>query len=469
MTTIDYKAIEALVEKDLLESRRLLTRSVTDNPKYSTLDKIRENYTGFIREVFKVHKAALSILRNRILYLEDLISKANGTSAGSQNTGTAKLIFWKHVLEKSYDAFVWMNVGMDRSSFKKVFKGKKHGDLAHQNIESVLGYVGEVNKNQDEIAIPLDFCSITPICDVLRVSFSEENKARQLTFIEMKSGRVNNEMLDTIHSGTTEGYLKFFDAHGEGGIKQMERYFRQAERFERGYKLVGAELGAYENPDQPKQNLLILSSEVGLERFSDKVSQLLEKASKREYAVGEVDGCLIMGAVNTCDEKTLMLGEYDIRLYIYHSFINPAALDGAPLPENLPQILAAIKLIDWLEGLGSVVLNPILLRKLPDAQLMDLLLGRIRLKLFFHVQSFIDLCSTNGLDARLIDRKGFNRLHLSDSDEGLSKFNGEYIQFTTQESIQVMGDGTYHEMVFNWVHPRIIIDQTKHLRLPHAS
>lgn len=469
MTTIDYKAIEALVESDLLESRRLLTRSVTDDPKYSTLDKIRENYAGFIREVFKAHKTALPILVKRILYLEDLISKANGTSTGSQNTGTAKLSFWKHVLEKSYDAFVWMNVGMDRSSFKKVFKGKKHGDLAHQNIESVLGYVSGVNKNQDEIAIPLDFCSITPICDVLRVSFSEDNKARQLTFIEMKSGRVNNEMLDTIHSGTIEGYLKFFDAHGEGGIKQMEHYFRQAERLEKGYKLVGAEPGVYENPDQPKQNLLILSSEVGLERFSDKVSQLLEKASKREYAVGEVDGCLIMGAVNTFDEKTLMLGEYDIRLYIYHSFIDPAALDGAPLPENLPQILAAIKLIDWLEGLGSVVLNPILLRNLPDARLMDLLLGRIRLKLFFHAQSFIDLCKRKGLDARLINRKAFNRLQLSGSDQGLSKFNGEYIQLTIPENIQVVGDGTYHEMLFNWVYPRSVIDQTQQLKFPHAS
>jgi hypothetical protein len=156
-------------------------------------------------------------------------------------------------------------------------------------------------------------------------------------------------------------------------------------------------------------------------------------------------------------------------LYIYHSFINPAALDGAPLPENLPQVLAAVGLIDWLEGLGSVVLSPILLRNLPDAGLMDLLLGRIRLKLFFHARSFVALCSTNGLDARLIDRKTFNRLHLSDSDEGLSKFNGEYIQFTAPESIQVMGDGTYHEMVFNWVYPKIIIDQTKHLKFPHAS
>ncbi len=469
MTTTGHREIEAVVENDLLETRRLLMRSVTDDPRYSTLEKIREDYPGFIREVFKAHKGALSVLMNRILYLEHLISRANRSNASSQKTEKARLIYWKHLLEKSYDALVWMNVGIDRSNFKKVFKGEKHGGLVHQNIESVLRFVNEVNKNQDEIAIPLDFCFLSPICDALKVSFSEHDKARQVTFIEVKSGRVNEAMLDTIDSGATEGYLKFFDAYGKNGIKQMERHFRQADRFERGYKLIGADPGVYENPDKPQEKLLVLSSDVALGKFSDKISQLMEKASKREFAVDEVDDCLIVGAVNTENERVLKLGEFDVRLYVYHSFINPAALQGASHPEDLSQVLAAIKLTDWLEGLGSVVLSPVLLRKLPDEQLMDLLFGRIRLKFFFHAQSFVRLCNANDLDAKLINRKTFNRLRLSDSDKGLAQFDGKYIQFSTPESIQVMGEGTYHEIVFNWVYPRIIIDQTKHLKFPHAS
>jgi len=84
--------------------------------------------------------------------------------------------------------------------------------------------------------------------------------------------------------------------------------------------------------------------------FSDKIAQLLEKADRNEFAVDEVDNCLVFGAINAKDKDVAMLGEFDVRLYVYHSFINPATINGAQYPTHLNEILDTIKLTDWREG-----------------------------------------------------------------------------------------------------------------------
>lgn len=462
MATVDYKATENLIHNDLLECRRLFTRSVTDIPKYSTLEKIREDYPGFERECFKAHKAALRVLIDGILHLENLLTQANVANApDSHKTETIKLGYWERLLELSYNTLVWVSVGMDRSNVRKVFKSPKYGDLAHQNIQSVLAYVSEVNKDPNEIAIPLDFCSFSPICDILKISYSESDNIRHTAFIEAKSGKVNDEMLETIDAGTMDAYFRFFDTYGERGIKQMERFFRQQIMLEKSQKLVNAEPGVYENPANPKEDLAILANEAQVHYFSDKVAQLLEKADQKEFAVDQVDDCLILGAINAEGEKMLMLGEYDVRLYVYHSFINPATLDGAPYPPNLHEILSTIKLVDWREGFGSVILEPITLRHIPDQYLIDLLLGRKVLKFFFNPQKFVALCNDNGIKTDFTSTKEANRLRSFGFTKGVVDFDGRFIRFSVGDFTGTFAEGPFHDMLFNWIHPMSIIEQMK--------
>jgi len=470
MSAIDYKAIESRIRDDLLECRRLFTRSVTDIPKYSTLDKIRKDYPGFLREIFKAHKAVLTILIDGILHLENLLTKTNvGNPAHAQKTESEKLGYWKQLLELSYNTLVWLNVGMDKCNVRRVFKGPKYGDLAQQNIESVLAYVSEVNKDPNEIAIPLDFCSFSPICDILKVSYSESDNTLRRLFIEAKSGKVNEEMLETISTGTMEVYFRFFDTYGEKGIKQMKRFFRQKMMFDKSQKLVNAKPGVYQNPVNPEEHLIISANEADIHHFSDKVAELLDKTDRREFAVDQVDNCLVIGAINTEAENILMLGEYDVRLYIFHSFINPATLKGALYPLDLPQILNTIKLTDWREGFSSVVLEPVTLRQIPDQFLIDLLLGRKRLKFYFNPQEFVALCNDRGLEARFSTTKEANRLRSSGSTKGLGNFDGQFIQLSFHGGTITLGEGTLHEMLFNWVRPTSVIDQMKQIKFPHKQ
>jgi hypothetical protein len=472
MATADYKATESLVQNSLLECRRLFTRSVTDIPKYSTLQKIREDYPGFMRECFKAHKVALGILIDGVLHLESLIAQADVANAfNSRSIEAVKLVYWKRLLELSYNTLVWLSVGLDRSNVGKIFKGPKYGDVAHQNIQSVLMYVNELNEDPNVIAVPLDFCSFSPICDVVKLSYFESDKTLEVTCIELKSGKVNAEMLETITSGTMNAYFKFFDTYGKKGIKQIERFFRQQTRLEKSQKLINARPGVYENPANPKENLVILANEVQIQDFSDKVANSLEKAEQKEFAVDEVDDCLIIGAINAEDENMTMLGEFDLRLYVYHSFIGPSTLDRAPYPKDLHVILDTINLIDWREGFNSVILIPILMRNIPDQYLMDLLFGRKILKLFLDPQAFVDLCNYNGIKADLTTTKEAKRLK-SSGHKGYVDFAGQFIRLSPGDSSQIfdegpfLGEGILHEMLFNWVHPKSVIEQMKQFSFP---
>ena len=51
MSDIDYQSLENRIRDDFLECRRLFTRSVTDNPNYSTIDLIQADYLGFLKKI----------------------------------------------------------------------------------------------------------------------------------------------------------------------------------------------------------------------------------------------------------------------------------------------------------------------------------------------------------------------------------------------------------------------------------
>lgn len=471
MTEIDYITTDNQIRGELLECRRLFTRAVTDISAYDTWEKIVQDYPGFQRELFKTHKVALKILVDRILELEGLLSETTGAAhPRSPDARTLKLHFWKRVLESSYNAFVWIYVGMDRSNAARVFKGAKHGDLADQNVASVLHYANEVNEDPNRLAIPLDFCSFAPISDVLQITYSETENVRRTEFYEIKSGKVNHEMVQAIDAGTLDAYVKFFDTYGERGIKQMERYFRQLSIFHKSHKLINARPGIYENPESGREPIIVLPNEAKVVHFHEKIIELLERAERGEFAVDVIDNCLVVGAFNGDAKNTQLLGEYDLRLYIYNGFLNPAAfLNREPYPDDIAKVLWDIGLTDWIEGVSSVVLEPILLRKFPDRHVVDLLLGKKRLRFFFSPESFVALCNHTGLKAEVTTTKQANRLRSSGPKKGLAQFDGRFVRLFLGDAVGTLGDGLLHEMLFNWVRPASIIEQMKQHKLTPLS
>lgn len=454
------------IENALLECRRLLTRSVTDRPGYSTLDRIQDDLPNFVRQCHTAYKKAQDILIRQILEIERQIRCLSDSKEASSRRTIAQLRYWKLLLEVSFNTFVWIAMRGDRSSIRKVFKGPKYGAVTDQNIDLVLSFVSEANQDPNQFVVPLDFCRFSCISDLLRITFEETKRAFRVDFMEAKSGHVNAEMIETILGNEPTSYFNFFDKYGPRGIKQMEHFFRQANTSMKNQKLIHAEPGVYDDPADQDQKLIICADETLVENYMESVIQMLEASEYDQFAVDEIDNCLVLGVINNRQREIAILGDFDIRLFIYHSYINPSALQHPPDLSKLENILKTIKLTDWRKGFSSVVLQPIILRPIPDNYLMDILMGRKKLMYFFDAKRFVELCQRNGLNADFTTIKEANRMKSQGNAKGLVEFEGRFVRYS-QHGIQwLLGEGTYHDMVYNWIGPNSIINRLKATRFP---
>ncbi|MFQ5965931.1 MAG: hypothetical protein ACE5KZ_16825 [Candidatus Scalinduaceae bacterium] len=457
-----FQINERQIEKTLIECRRLITGSVTDLDQFSSPEKIKDNYSSFIRECHKSWKEAKNLIVEIILLTEkelEILKKNKKDPSVKKKTNL--ITGYKIILELFFNTFIWIAMNWDRSSVKKVFKGPKYGLLRYQNIESVLKYVNQVNISPDVFAIPLDFCRFICISDILKVTYVEECKSIQVDFIEAKSGKVNKEIHETIISGQSDSYFEFFDKYGEKGIKQMDHYFRQQMNSSKNINLIHASPGIYENPDDSEQKLYILTDNSVSQSYTDTIVKLLKAADHEQFAVDIVDECLVVGVINNKNANTAALGQFDTRLYIYHVFMNPESLEDKKPPANLPDILNKIPLNDWREGFGSVVLHPVVARQIDDRFLMDLLFGRKRILYYFNADNFIALCKRHELDVMFSSVKQAKRERSKGFAKGVPRFNGKHIRYSCKDMEMNLGEGIFHEIYYNWMRPLSIIDSMK--------
>jgi hypothetical protein len=458
-------------EKDLIECKRLLTRAVTDLPEFSTMEKIRANNTEFLRACDRVHKQAQSILIADILEIEKEIDqvKAERENQGAKSR-ISQLTYWKRLFELFFNFLLWISVGLDRSNVKKVFKGPKYGSLKYQNIDLTLKFVDSVNQNLDEFVIPLDFCSFICICDALWKIREPETGAFSTRYVEFKSGKVNDEISDTINRGTEDAYFGFFEKYGDKGIKQMARVFRQDEIFRRKHELIDAQPGVYSSPENPDMKLFIIEDKTPREHFTKTVEELLMASEAGDFAVDAVDECLVLGVIDTKDKNSYLRTEFNLRLFIYSLYFEPWK-DGKPQPAatNLAEILNSIELTDWREGFGSVVLFPIVERGIPDSLLMDLLFGRKILKFFFSPNVFVGLCRNAGIDMKFSTKKQASRWRSQRKQQGDTIFDGRYMCVSDSVAEWTLGDGTFHEIFYNWVRPTSVIEGIRFTKYPDPT
>ena len=442
-----------------------MTRAVTDQLGFSTMEEIKANHLEFLRRCDVVHKEAQLILVRDILVIEAELEELKDRQKTRENSSSiSRLRYWKLLLELFFNTFVWIAMGLDRNDVKRIAKGPKYGALKYQNIDETLAWVDEQNKNLDVRALPLDFCSFGCVCDVLRIT-RDPNKGLTQELIEMKSGSVNDVISETISKGTEEAYLGFFEKYGDKGIKQMHRVFKQQDALRRNTELLGAGRGVYENPDNPELQLMIAEDDKPREYFTETVVRLLEAADKGDFAVDAIDECLVLGVINTEDKNRYLLGEFDLKLFIHGIYVEPH-LPRPPSPDELIANFKQINLREWRQGFGSIVLFPLPERRLPDNLLMDLLFGRKLLRFFFNPYVFVGLAQRSGINMEFLSKKATGRLKARGHARDIVDFDGQAIVVSDEISELTLGHGTFDEIFYNWVRPASIIESFRGVKYP---
>jgi hypothetical protein len=464
---------QSTLEADIIKVRRLLTRSVTDLPQFASLSQIFSNPLAFKIASHKAFKDAQNILIAHYLDIEKHIQfiqnegKARSKNRRDVRIETAKLFYQQRIVELCYESIVWILMKGDKVNFKSLFKGPKYGLLINQNVKSVLEYAEAENKSQTSYVIPLDFCRFAPICDAIKVEYEEKRAAWVMSFVELKEGVVNKEIGSLVKSDINEEGLLFASRRGIKGVAQFRRYLKQSCFLTDSIKLLDKPAGIYEDPRYPDTGKVIMESNVKERTFLGQIQEAYQDNVNDKYAVFENEGCFIAGFVNCLNKDMELLGEFDIRHYVLHRFI-----DECPICKNesceAAGALDQVRLSDWRSGFSSVILFPILLREpLGEEFICDLLFGRRKLRYYFNYDEFVSLANSKGLQVECVGIGQYHKDFGHMPTKEIIRIIDKLIKIQLPNGFMYMCDGTLHDILYNWICPSSIIDRLKNMEYPN--
>ena len=444
------------IERTLLRCRLLLTRSAVHRLGYRTSAELSQNHVAFLHECHAVFKRAQKLLIHDLLALEAQLTEAQKDPVDHKEA-IPRFRYWITLLELTYDSFLWIAANHDRSDLTKFYKGPKHGALLYQNIQSVIELAEQLNQEPEVFAIPLDFSRFTCIGDILRIRRHADGRISQ-DFIEVKEGKVNEEIFDLLRAKNPERYNEFLGKYGVKGASQIERVLKQERTMNAHVDLLGLQPGVY-----AKNAVVRLVTEMAIghgDSFQDSVESLVQSAREKKHSVQTIDDCLVVTALNADSEEHCSKMDYTAR-FIAHARFGDLTITANQ--DKLFQALAAIHFLDWRSGYGSVLCIPPALRGLSTRCFLDLLFGRIRLHLHFDPASFIQLCAEAGIRAGFVKKRTTNQLR---SRFGWRKgqvplFDGRAVGYITGAIAAVLSPSYLDEILFNWRMPSAIVRHIK--------
>jgi hypothetical protein len=419
---------------------------------------LHQNHIAFLYECHAVFKRAQKLLIQNMLALETQLAEAQ-KSPVDQKDAISHYRYWVTLLELTYDSFLWIAANHDRSDLTKFFKGSKHGALLHQNIQSVIELSEQLNQEPDVFAIPLDFSRFACIGDLLRIRRYADGRVSQ-DFIEVKEGKVNEEIFDVLKAKNQQRYDEFLGKYGEKGASQIERVLKQEKTMNAHIDLLGLQPGVY-----AKHDVVRLVTEMAIghgDSFQGSVESLVQSARDKKYSVQTIDDCLVVAALNADSEEHCSKIDYAAR-FVAHARFGDLTINADQL--RLFQAQSAIQFVDWRSGFGSVLCIPPALRGLSTHCFLDLLFGRIRLHLHFDPACFIHLCADAGIHAGFIRKRTTNQLRsrFAWKKRQVPLFDGRAVGYITGAVTAVLSPSYMDEILFNWRMPSAVIRHIKQM------
>jgi hypothetical protein len=440
------------LEEHLKKYRYHLTRSLVELPQFSSEEKIKTNFKDFLRRLHVEYKRAQKILISDYLEIESEIR----TLDDAREINRRQL--WIAIIEISFNALVWIANCWDRDLIKRVFKGPKHGTLDSRNATSAVTAIEFMNTRWNDFAIALDFCRFECMTDVQKMHIHPKRLSLETYFIEVKEGKANVDMLQTIRSRSKDSYFDYFERYGEHGIKQMKRHFRQTQAASQRLEVMKSETGGHFKIGD-EQLFIHLAKEPRVHHVNG-VRNLLDHLKTHHWGSFLVDGCLWVCGARVENSRDINAADFFIRHQIHHIVSNDCQVCAGR--DGWMQALAGIKLLDgWKYLFAYVVLEPFIQRPISDQEMLDILFGRVRFWFYLHGDPFIRLCRDLGLEAGYTTTRVFNR-ERSKGHREMIGFEGRALWMKASQLTTYLSEGLLLDICLNWAHPSWWIKEHVH-------
>lgn len=268
----------------------------TAGPAYQTQEIIQRDELEFGRAFHKgLFQFHLQNIQSILLAEEQLKAQPNSPTVEQQTSKRG----WQHfrqIIRTFNDCIAW--TVFDEPSFliNRLCRHRSRGYLRDQNPDSVLKIITDFSKTGDTLAIWNDATRSIDHQDITAISL----KPRQISFIEIKEGPVNGEILEVLEGSTEAEALRrmenFESRHGTAGLQQLERVIKQRIHAEKLHVL-----SSNDNVEDPftGSNRIATSPPKPLAHYDQiELAGLLEDVKKKEFSTTTVDNCLHVLAVN---------------------------------------------------------------------------------------------------------------------------------------------------------------------------
>lgn len=327
------------------------------------------------------------------------------------------------------DAMAWQLIGQQLCHARRFFKEHPPVNLKESNFESVVHCAEEMARREPgSISIISDLTSFVQVGDLLKM-----DSHGRLTVAEVKEGTKNHEILDfmTFYSETpcSHAFDHFAQQHGESGVEQLGRMFRQAERM--GHVTEVMRKGKSVDPDT-KQVIHIPDEFVYISKWDEELNEILKNCDAKGWGWNVVDDCLFIGAYSK-----------DTRNGNGHLLFN--------------------MVFDQFEGglespryrLNDCMLSPLALTtfnlNISEEHKFDILFGRKNVCLGLNIVNFLDGLKEAGITVRPATNKEASQMEQKGAK--LYRFQGKAIFIGSGKHEVCLSDGLFMRIFFHGQRP----------------
>ncbi len=276
-----------IIQEEIVSIIRGLRQPAGDDSKFSSLEAISANRNSFIEQVHKTWKHLHTRSIEEILKIESSLKSPEVKKLPEDFPAFLKYIelIWRRI----NDAIIWTMHNMEGHYVRRLCLRKPRPSLSESNAKAMVPLIEQLNSDPLTFALWSDATCCVDVGDIISRSFSGKPNG----IIEVKTGRVNEDILELIHStDSNTDYFKEIEAlasvHGAEAVKQMGRVLRQMETTAQVTQVLRTDRGF---DPLHKMPIEILQSNTVDKSYDEVLGECIEASSKKPV-LECIEGCL---------------------------------------------------------------------------------------------------------------------------------------------------------------------------------
>lgn len=434
----------------LVNAIHLLRSPAGDDPRFSSFSAIKSNCHDFVSKVHETFDHIQMVSITEIMRIESAIKVSNG-----DNPRKKQLLYQRLQWRRVSDAIAWLLVEEKRHVIKRMcsFQNQNQHSLAECNPDSAIGFIREFNQDKLRFALWTDTTNCIDAGDMLL----RDVRRSGVALAELKEGEVNRKASTAL---VCEHAREFFLAeYGAKGQKQLDRIARQEKTLNAIINLINTDKGIdpFSNHDVTVTLHDVTTPD---DDYGEMLSQVINAAKLTGISVTNVDSCLWIAAVT---QSTIKMSEIT-------SAIESSALVGPNsehskiwLRESFGKTVP-YPINDIRESFYYPIAYPLYLANIPTEQLVEIVLGKVRVYMYFDWASFGRLADSLGIQFKWSTKKV--GLKMKAQPKSLQPLVlGDRVPIIVIGEVEIMLGATQMvRVLFDLIRPEIMLRQTSEFK-----